>query len=249
MKRKALRVDVVTLFPAMFAGPFSESLIGRARKAGRIDIRVHDLRTWSVDTRHRKVDDRPYGGGAGMVLQPEPLYRALKSLGGTKRGRGKPWVVFLSPQGRVFNQAKAEELSKRKNLIFVCGRYEGIDERVMEWVDEEISIGDYVLTGGELPAMVVVDAVARFAPGVVGDPESVRNDSFSDGLLDFPHYTRPSEWRRRKVPEALLSGDHDRIARWRRETALKRTTEKRPDLIQAREKRTSRGPVRRRKPI
>ena len=226
-----LSVDILTLFPGMFEGPLTESLLGRARAAGRLVIRVHDLRRWSDDPRHAKVDDRPYGGGAGMVIRPEPLYRALKELGAMKKSRTRPWVVHLSPQGRVLSQNLAEKLARRKRLLLICGHYEGVDERVLGWVDEEISIGDYVLTGGEIPAMAVVDAAARFVPGVVGDPDSVKNDSFSDGLLDHPHYTRPSEWRGRKVPAVLLSGNHRDIEAWRRRTAIEKTRAKRPDLL------------------
>jgi tRNA (guanine37-N1)-methyltransferase len=224
-----LKIDFVTLFPAMFQGPLTESLLGRAHEKGLIQIKVHSLRQWSDDPRHQKVDDRPFGGGAGMVIRPEPLYRAIKALGGMKKAK-KPWVVYLSPQGRVLNQKTAATLAKKKHLIFICGHYEGIDERVMEWVDEEVSIGDYVLTGGELPAMVVADATARLVPGVVGDPESLVNESFSDGALDYPHYTRPSVWRKRNVPAQLLSGNHAEIARWRRQTALEATKRKRPDV-------------------
>jgi tRNA (guanine37-N1)-methyltransferase len=208
------KVDVVTLFPKMFEGPFSESLLGRAEKKGT-----------------EKVDDRPFGGGAGMVLKPEPLYRAIKALGGMKKGSAKPWVIYLSPQGEKLEQTVAERLAKKKHLILICGHYEGIDERVMKWIDQEVSIGDYVLTGGELPAMVLVDAVARLVPGVVGDPESVVQESFSSGLLDYPHYTRPSEWRGEKVPPVLLTGDHKKVAEWRKKEALRQTAKKRPELM------------------
>lgn len=226
-----LKIDVVTISPKMFDGPMSESLLGRAKKSKVLDIQIHNLRRWSDDRRHRKVDDRPYGGGAGMVFKPEPLYRAIKSLGGLSKGRTKPWVVFLSPQGAVLNQKLAEALAKKRRLVLLCGHYEGIDERVMAYVDQEISIGNYVLTGGELPAMVVVDAVARLVPGVVGDPESVIHESFSTGLLDHPHYTRPSSWRGQNVPEVLLSGNHREIKRWRENAALRRTKKKRPALL------------------
>lgn len=226
-------IDIVTLFPPMFEGPFSESLLAKAREAKILDIRVHNLRQWSDEPRHQKVDDRPYGGGVGMVFKPEPLYRAIKSLGGLRKGRLKPWVVYLSPQGAVLNQKLAESLAKKKRIILLCGHYEGIDERVMPFVDQEISIGDYVLTGGEIPAMVVVDAVARLVPGVVGDPESVLNESFTTKILDYPHYTRPSVWRGRKIPDVLLSGNHSEIKRWRDNAAFRRTKKKRPDLIKA----------------
>lgn len=228
--KKTLTIDIVTLFPGMFEGPLSESLIGRARAAGKVSIRVHNLRKWSDDPRHGKVDDRPYGGGAGMVIRPEPVYQALKELGGLRKTRSRPRVIFLSPQGRVLSQKRAGDLS-RKNLILLCGHYEGIDERLMEWVDEEISIGDYVLTGGEIPALVIVDAVVRLIPGVVGDPESIKNDSFFDGILDYPHYTRPSAWRGRDVPGVLLSGNHRDIAEWRQKSAFQRTLKRRPELV------------------
>ncbi len=226
--------DVLTLFPRMFDGPFSESLLGRSQKAKRLDIRIHNLRDWADDVRHQKVDDRPYGGGAGMVIQAEPVYRALKDLGALKKGKGRPWVVYLSPQGRTLTQGLCEKISQRKHVILICGHYEGIDERVMSWVDEEVSIGDYVLTGGEIPAMVLVDAVSRLVPGVVGDPESVINESFSSGLLDHAHYTRPAVWKGLKVPAVLLSGDHKGIAGWRKAEALKRTKLKRPDILKKR---------------
>ena len=230
MKPK-LRVDIVTLFPGMFAGPLSESLRGRAQASGVIQLKIHSLRRWSDDDRHAKVDDRPFGGGPGMVLQPEPLYQAIKALGGMRRGQQKSWVVYLSPQGKNFSQKVAQELVQRRKLILICGHYEGIDERIMEWVDQEVSIGDYVLTGGEIPAMVVVDAVARLVPGVVGDPASVENESFSAGLLDYPHYTRPQKWRNRQVPAVLLSGNHDAIFGWRQNAALEQTRLKRPMLL------------------
>lgn len=212
----------------MFQGPFHESLIGRAQANKIIDIRIHSLRKWSDDPRHKKVDDRPFGGGAGMVISPEPVYRAIKAL---TKGKKKAWVVHLSPQGRVLTQKKACELAKKKNLVLVCGHYEGIDERVMDWVDEEISIGDYVLTGGELPAMVLVDALSRFVPGIVGDPESTLNESFMKDGLDHPHYTRPRVWRGKEVPGELLSGDHKKVAAWREKAGREQTKRKRPELL------------------
>lgn len=205
--------------------------MARAQKAGLIQINIHDLRRWSDDKRHSKVDDRPYGGGAGMVIRAEPIYRALKDLGGLRKGKTKAWVVFLSPQGMILTQKMAFALSKRRHMILLCGHYEGVDERIMEWVDQEISIGNYVVTGGELPSMVLCDAVCRLVPGVVGDPASVENESFSDGLLDYPHYTRPQRWRGRSVPEILLSGNHAGIKHWREREALKQTKRKRPDLL------------------
>lgn len=230
MKNKPhLRLDILTLFPGMFEGPLTESLLGKARERGRIEVRVHNLRDFSTDA-HRKVDDRPYGGGAGMVIQAEPLYRALAAIR-CKGPRGKkPHVVFLSPQGTPLTSALARRLSGKRWIVLVCGHYEGIDERFMAWVDQEISIGDYVLMGGELPAMVVAEAVARWVPGVVKEAESLARDSFENGLLDYPHYTRPALWRGKAVPEVLLSGNHEKIQAWRRHAALKATKRKRPDL-------------------
>jgi len=232
--KEKVSVDILTLFPSMFEAVLGSSLLGRAQEAGVVAIKVHDLRRWSDDKRHAKVDDRPFGGGAGMVIRPEPLYRAMKDLGALKKGASKPWVVFLSPQGATLDQKLAVSLSQKKRLVLVCGHYEGIDERVMEWVDQEVSIGDYVLTGGEIPAMVLTDAVVRLVPGVVGDPESIEKDSFSTGILDCPHFTRPSLWRGRAVPEILLSGNHARIAQWRQEEAVKQTKAKRPELLKTR---------------
>jgi tRNA (guanine37-N1)-methyltransferase len=224
----ALTIDVLTIFPEMFAGPFNESLLGRAQEAGLVKIRVHNLRTWSDDSRHQKVDDRPYGGGAGMVFRPEPIYRALKDLGALKKDS---WVIYLSPQGETLGQKMAERLAKKKKIVLLCGHYEGIDERIMRYVDQEVSIGDFVLTGGELPAMVLVDAVVRLVPGVVGDPESIKNESFSTGILDYPHYTRPNAWRGQKVPDVLLSGNHREIEKWRKNAAIRQTKLKRPKLL------------------
>jgi tRNA (guanine37-N1)-methyltransferase len=221
-----MRIDVLTLFPAMFAGPFDESIVARARGAGLLDLRFHNLRDWSTD-RHRTVDDYPYGGGAGMVLKPEPVIAAIESL----RGAGGH-VVLLTPQGEVFRQQTAAALAEREHLILVCGHYEGIDERIREHaVDQELSIGDYVLSGGELPAMVVVDAVVRLLPGALGSPLSAVEESHSAGLLEYPQYTRPAEFRGWRVPDVLLSGHHAEIARWRREQAVRRTQERRPDLL------------------
>lgn len=231
-KKAQLQVDVLTLFPKMFDGPLSESMMGRAQAAGLVQFRIHNLRDWSDEPKHQKVDDRPFGGGAGMVIRPEPLYRALKDLGGLKKSRQKPWVIYLSPQGDVLTHQLAEKTAKRRHLILICGHYEGIDERVLRFVDQEVSIGDYVMTGGELPALVLAEAVARLVPGVVGDPESVQNDSFTAGILDYPHYTRPRLWRGVSVPDVLLSGNHHEIAKWRREMALRNTAKKRPDLKQ-----------------
>jgi len=229
-----MRVDILTIFPKMFRGPFEESLIKKAQEKGLVEIKIHDLRKWAKD-RHKTVDDKPYGGGAGMVMMIEPIYKALQEL---KEKKGKSRVVLLTPQGQLFNQKAAERLAKLDQLILLCGHYEGVDERVREHlVEEEISIGDYVLTGGELAAMVVVDAVVRLVPGVVGKEESLKNESFSlttaggKLLLDYPQYTRPAEFKGWKVPEVLLSGDHQRIAEWRRRKALEKTKKRRPDLL------------------
>jgi tRNA (guanine37-N1)-methyltransferase len=224
-----MRVDVLSLFPAMFAGPLDQSIVGRARKGGILDFRVHDLREWTHD-RHRTVDDRPFGGGAGMVMKPEPVFEAVESLrqAGTR-------VVLMGPCGRTLNQEVVRELSTCVHLVLVCGSYEGFDERIREHLaDDEISIGDYVLTNGALPAMVIVDAVTRLLPGVLGDDESAVEESFSDGLLEYPHYTRPPEFRGWRVPDVLLSGNHAEIERWRRVQSLRRTAEKREDLWEKR---------------
>jgi tRNA (guanine37-N1)-methyltransferase len=220
-----MRVDVLTLFPAMFAGPLDESIVRRARVAGLLDLKVHNLRDWAKD-RHKTVDDRPFGGGPGMVLKPEPLFEAVESL----RGEGTR-VVLTSPSGAVFNQAMARRWSRESHLIFICGSYEGYDERVRRYLaDEDVSIGDFVLTNGALPAMVMIDSVTRLIPGALGDDESAVDESFSTGLLEYPHYTRPAEFRGWAVPEVLLSGNHADIARWRRLQAMRRTAERRPDL-------------------
>jgi len=221
----ALRIDVLTLFPKMFESPFAESIVARARTAGQLDLAVHDLREWATD-RHRVVDDAPYGGGAGMVLKPEPLTRAIRE---TKGNAG--YVVLMTAQGRLFDQAAAHRLARVPHLVLVCGHYEGVDERVIERdVDEELSIGDFVLTGGELAAMVVVDAVTRLVPGVI-EPESLAQESHTGGLLEGPQYTRPVEHEGKRVPSVLLSGDHAMIERWRRGEAIRRTAERRPELL------------------
>ena len=221
-----MKIDVLTLFPAMFAGPLDESIIMRARKAGLLDLKIHQLRDWTHD-RHKTVDDRPFGGGPGMLMKPEPLFEAVESL---KRESTK--VILLSPSGRKFNQAIARELAEQKDLLLVTGHYEGFDERVREGLaDDELSIGDYVLTNGALPAMVVIDAVARLLPGVLGDDESSHDESFSHGLLEYPQYTRPAEFRGMKVPEVLMNGNHAEIEKWRVEQARLRTKEQRPDLL------------------
>jgi len=221
-----MKIDVLTLFPAMFAGPLDESIIKRAREAGRLDLKIHNLRDYAHD-RHKTVDDRPFGGGPGMLLKPEPIFEAVESL-----ARENTRVILLSPAGRMFNQAIAAELAQAPELLLVSGHYEGFDDRVREHLaDDELSIGDYVLTNGALPVMVIVDAVTRLLPGVLGDDESAHEESFSHGLLEYPQYTRPAEFRGMKVPEVLLSGNHGEIARWRAEQARHRTRERRPDLL------------------
>ena len=221
-----MKIDVLTLFPAMFAGPLDESIVKRARDAGLLDLKIHNLRDWTHD-RHKTVDDRPFGGGPGMLLKPEPLFEAIESL-----KREKTRVILLSPAGRQFNQAVARELAQAEDLLLVTGHYEGFDERVREGLaDDELSIGDYVLTNGALPAMVVIDAVTRLLPGALGDDESSHDESFSHGLLEYPQYTRPAEFRGMKVPEVLLSGNHAEIEKWRREQTKALTKKRRPDLM------------------
>lgn len=221
-----MKIDVLTLFPAMFAGPLDESIIKRARQAGLLDLQLHQLRDWTHD-RHKTVDDRPFGGGPGMLLKPEPIFEAVESL-----QREKTRVVLMSPSGRKFDQAIARELAQQEHLLIVTGHYEGFDERIREGLaDDELSIGDYVLTNGALPAMVVIDTVARLLPGVLGDDASSTEESFSHGLLEYPQWTRPAEFRGMKVPDVLVSGNHAEIAKWRVEQAKKRTQEQRPDLI------------------
>ncbi|HZD80033.1 MAG TPA: tRNA (guanosine(37)-N1)-methyltransferase TrmD [Actinomycetota bacterium] len=223
-----MRIDVVTIFPGIFQGPLRESLLGRAIGRGLIDVRVHDLRDFATD-RHRQVDDEPYGGGPGMVMKPEPLFAAVGSLGEAAKR-----VILLSPAGRRLDQALIRELAVEPWLVLLCGRYEGVDERVVEGLPaEELSIGDYVLSGGELPALVVLEAVTRLIPGVIGKEASHERDSFGpEGLLDHPHYTRPAEFRGLRVPEVLSSGDHAQVQRWRREAALDKTRRNRPDLLE-----------------
>ena len=220
--------DIVTIFPAMVEAALAAGVVGRAIERRLLEVNVHDLRDFTAD-RHRSVDDVPYGGGPGMVMKPEPIFKALDAIEAMRGTR--PLVLLTSPQGKVFTQAEAARLSATAHVVLVCGRYEGVDERVRSRVDEEISIGDYVLSGGELPALVVLDAVARFVPGVVGDDQSVAEDSFSRGLLDFPHYTRPAELSGDRVPDVLLSGNHAEIRRWRKRQALERTLARRPDLL------------------
>jgi len=229
-----LRFDIITIFPEFFRGAFEHGIIRRAQAAGLVEVRAHDLRGWTED-RHRQVDDRPFGGGDGMVLKPEPIFAAVESLTGAGAGESYPEgtrVVLLSPQGRVLTQGLAAELAQAAQVVLICGRYEGVDERVAErLVTDEISIGDYVLSGGEPAAVVVADAVTRLIPGALGSETSAVNESFSEGLLDYPHYTRPPEFRGMRVPEVLLTGHHAEIARWRAEQALKKTERNRPDLL------------------
>ncbi|MCM3722218.1 MULTISPECIES: tRNA (guanosine(37)-N1)-methyltransferase TrmD [Solibacillus] len=224
-----MKIHVLSLFPDMFTGVFGSSILKKAQEKGAVELAVTDIRDYS-ENKHKQVDDYPYGGGAGMVLKPEPMFNAVEAI---TEGR-KPRVILMCPQGERFTQKKAEELSKEEDLVFLCGHYEGYDERIREYlVTDEISIGDFVLTGGELPAMTVIDAVVRLLPGVLGQEDSHIQDSFSTGLLEHPHYTRPSDFRGMKVPDILLSGNHAKIDAWREEQSFKRTLERRPDLLDA----------------
>jgi tRNA (guanine37-N1)-methyltransferase len=229
-----LRIDVITIFPDFFQGPIDYGIVKRARAAGLVSITAHDLRRWTTD-KHHVVDDRPFGGGDGMILKPEPIFEAVEGLTGKSRREDfskDTRVVLLSPQGRVFSQAVAEDLSASSQVVLLCGRYEGVDERVAEaLVTDEISIGDYVLSGGEAAAMVVIDAVVRLIPGALGSETSALNESFSTDMLDYPHYTRPPDFRGMKVPEVLLSGNHAEIERWRKTAATEKTRRMRPDLL------------------
>ncbi len=233
-----MRIDIITIFPGMFSAVLDESIVKRAQQKGKVRIFVHDLREYSLD-KHHKVDDRPFGGGSGMVLQVEPIYRAVQAVK-KKAGGRKAKVILLCPQGKKLDQAYAKKLSKSANLILICGRYEGVDERARQYVaDEEVSIGDYVLTGGELPAMVLVDSIVRLIPGVLGDKNSLNFESFEGNLLEYPQYSRPAKFKNWQVPEVLVSGAHDKISAWRRSEALKRTKNRRPDLL----KKNSRSPA------
>ena len=228
-----LRLDIFTLFPEMFNSPFDASIIHRAREAGQVVLAVHNIRDYATD-RHHMTDDTPYGGGGGMVMKPEPIWNAVEAvLGFDPAGRSDvPPIILLTPQGRLFTQAVACELASQERLLLICGRYEGVDERVRQHLaSDEISIGDYVLTGGEVPAMVIVDTVVRLLPGVLGDPGATADDSHASGLLEYPHYTRPAVYRGCAVPEVLLSGHHAEVERWRRRESLRRTYERRPDLL------------------
>ncbi|WP_425862058.1 tRNA (guanosine(37)-N1)-methyltransferase TrmD [Arthrobacter sp. TWP1-1] len=233
-----MRFDVVSIFPEYLA-PLDLSLIGKARTEGLLELKVHDLRSYTQD-RHRTVDDTPYGGGAGMVMKPEPWAQALTDIAAASPASDgvKPTLIVPSPAGEVFNQALAYELAETEHLVFACGRYEGIDERVLEWAADDyivrpVSLGDYVLNGGEVAVLAMVEAIGRLVPGVVGNPESLIEESHSDGLLEYPVYTKPSSWREREVPDVLLSGNHGKIAKFRKELQLRRTADRRPDLIAA----------------
>jgi tRNA (guanine37-N1)-methyltransferase len=228
---RRLNFEVLTLFPEMLAGPLNESIMKRAREKGLLSVTLRNIRDYTED-KHKTADDSPYGGGAGMVLKPDPIFKAFEALKAEHRGE-EFLTILLSPQGRLLDQQRAERLSgEKRRIVLLCGHYEAIDERVIDaLVDEELSIGDYVLTGGELAALVVIDAAARLLPGVLGDEESAYRDSFGDGLLDHPHYTRPAEFHGRKVPDVLLSGNHADIDKWRRRESLKATLLKRPELL------------------
>ncbi|MBD0380381.1 tRNA (guanosine(37)-N1)-methyltransferase TrmD [Paenibacillus sedimenti] len=239
-----MRIDVLTLFPEMFDGVFSSSILGKARDKGIVSLNTVNFREYS-NNKHNTVDDYPYGGGGGMVLKPEPIFAAVEDLPVHRTSRSsddeptaavKPRVILMCPQGETFTQSKAEELSAEQHLVFICGHYEGYDERIRQYlVTDELSVGDYVLTGGELPAMVVIDSVVRLLPGVLGNEMSAVTDSFSTGLLEYPHYTRPVKFRDWEVPEILLSGHHENVKNWRLQQSLYRTLERRPDLLEGRE--------------
>lgn len=226
-----MRFDIITIFPEIFRGVFEFGIIRRAVEAGLIEIKIHDLRDYTHD-RHRQVDDRPFGGGAGMVMKPEPLFRVVEAITHSAKDVR---TVLLSPQGRLFSQRIAEEFAANERVVLICGRYEGIDERVVEHLaNDEVSIGDYVLSGGEIAAMIVVDAVTRLIPGALGCDQSAERESFSAGLLDYPHYTRPAQYRGMKVPDVLMGGNHAQIERFRRRRSIKKTLQRRPDLIEGR---------------
>ncbi|MCL5428622.1 MAG: tRNA (guanosine(37)-N1)-methyltransferase TrmD [Chloroflexi bacterium] len=224
-----MRIDVFTLFPELFPPYLDASILGRARQAGLLEVKLHNIRDYATD-KHQVTDDEPYGGGGGMVMKPEPIFAAVEGVLGAEPVIP---IILLSPQGRIFNQQVAQELSAHEHFALICGRYEGVDERVREHlVSDEISVGDYVLTGGELPALLIIDSVARLLPGALGDPTGAITDSHASGLLEHPHYTRPPEFRGWAVPEVLKSGDHGRIVRWRRQQSLLRTAQRRPDLLE-----------------
>lgn len=224
-----MRIDVLTLFPEMFDSPLAHSILKIAQEKNLLNLHLTDIRDFA-ENKHGKVDDKPYGGGCGMVMMAQPVFDAVGAV--EKLADEKPKIIILTPQGQKFSQRKAVELSSEKRLLLIAGRYEGFDERILDGLDaEQISIGDYVLTGGELPAMIIIDAVARLLPGVLGDDESSQDESFSEGLLEYPQYTRPEDFRGMKVPEILLSGDHGKIEQWRKEQSIKRTKANRPDLL------------------
>lgn len=228
-----MRIDILTLFPAMCDAVMSESIIGRARKAGKVEINSIDIRDYTLD-KHRRVDDKPYGGGMGMIMAPQPIYDCFQALC-DEIGK-KPHLIYLTPQGKTLTQERVKELSKLDNIALLCGHYEGIDERVIEALEpEEISVGDYVLTGGELPALIVADSVARMLPGVLSDDECFEEESHYNSLLEYPQYTHPSSWQGRDVPEVLLSGHHANVEKWRREKSLERTYKRRPDMLDSAE--------------
>lgn len=224
-----MKIDIITIFPEMFKGPFDESIVKRAKNKGLIEINIHNLRKWTEDKRGT-IDDKPYGGGIGMVMMVEPIARAVKEI---KEKNTNSKVVLLSPRGKVFKQEIAQEYAKLEQLVLICGHYEGVDERVKNFIDEEISIGDFILTGGEIPAMLIADAVTRLIPGVLEKPQATENESFSDpNLLEYPQYTHPEDYAGLKVPPILLSGNHAEIEKWRREQAIKATKKVRPDLLE-----------------
>ena len=224
-----MKIDVLTLFPGMFDGVLGESILKRAQKKGAVKITIHNLRDWTND-RHRTADDKPFGGGPGMVMKVEPVYRALEEL--KKKGkRQRARKILLTPQGKKLDQKLAKRLAKEKSLILICGHYEGVDERIREQADDEISIGDYILTCGEIPALVLIDAVVRLIPGVLGDRDSLNSESFENDLLEYPQYTRPADFLGMKVPDVLVGGDHKKIEEWRKDQAIKKTRERRPDLL------------------
>ncbi|HDM75795.1 MAG TPA: tRNA (guanosine(37)-N1)-methyltransferase TrmD [Deltaproteobacteria bacterium] len=221
-------IEILTLFPEIFSSPLQHSILGKALQKGLLNVNVRNIRDYAFD-KHRQVDDRPFGGGSGMLMKPEPLAAAIEAV---RKERPGIKVILLTPQGKLFNQEMAKELTTLESIALICGRYEGIDERIREhWIDDEISIGDYVLSGGEFAALVVVDVIARLVPGVLGDEESCIEESFSDGLLEYPQYTRPRDFKGYRVPEVLLSGNHEAIKEWRRRESLRRTFERRPDLL------------------
>jgi tRNA (guanine37-N1)-methyltransferase len=230
VRKGSMEIDVFTLFPEVMQPYLHSSVLGKAQDSGLLSVRLHDIRQYAAD-RHNTTDEEPYGGGGGMIMKPEPVFAAVENVLG--KGIASIPIILLTPQGRVFDQSTAKALSQKTHIALICGRYEGVDERIREHlVTDEISIGDYVLTGGELPALVLVDAVARWIPGVLGDRSATQKDSHANGLLEYPHYTRPASFRGWKVPEVLLSGDHARIDAWRRAESLKRTAERRPDLLE-----------------